>query len=163
MRVLGIDPGTVSCGYGVIDYHGNSFRAVAYGAIRCQPRMPFEERLANIFNGLEEIIELHKPDCVAIEEAFAGKSIQTALRIGEARGIAIVSASKVGLPVSQYAPRLVKKAVVGAGGAHKSQVQKMVQIVLSLPELPTPDDAADALAIAICHCHRARVEVLKNG
>ncbi|MDP6111546.1 MAG: crossover junction endodeoxyribonuclease RuvC [Planctomycetota bacterium] len=155
MRVLGIDPGTVTCGYGVIDYRSNSFQSVAYGAIRCKPKTPFEERLATIFTGLEEIIEQHKPDCVAIEEAFAGKSIQTALRIGEARGIAILSASKVGLPVSQYPPRLVKKAVVGAGGAHKSQVQKMVQVVLSLPELPKPDDASDALAIAICHCHRA--------
>ena len=154
MRVLGIDPGTVTCGYGVLDHRENSFSLVTYGAIACPRGMAFPDRLATIFNGLEAVIEEYRPEQVAIEEAFAGKSVQSALRIGEGRGIAIVCAARSGLPISQYPPAIVKKAVVGSGAAHKTQVQKMVQVLLGLPEAPEPEDAADALAIAVCHCHR---------
>ena len=162
MRVLGIDPGTVACGYGVIDFHENRFKAVTFGVIRCKAKTPFVERLVTIFNGLDDVLEKTKPDCAAIEEAFAGKSIQSALRIGEARGLAMVCAGRQGIPVSQYAAKLVKKSVVGVGSAHKSQVQKMVQVLLSLPEPPTPEDASDALAIAICHCHRYQLELVRQ-
>jgi crossover junction endodeoxyribonuclease RuvC len=151
---LGIDPGTVTCGYGVVDYHATRFRAVTYGVVQCARSMTFPERLATIFAGLEKVIAECRPECAAIEEAFAGKSIQSALRIGEARGIAIVAAARAGIPVTQYSAKLVKKAVVGSGTAHKTQVQRTVQVILGLSEPPEPEDASDALAIAICHCHR---------
>lgn len=154
MRVLGIDPGTVSCGYGIVERRGNQLVVVAYGVIKCPRSDPYAKRLVTIFAGLEAVIAEHRPDCAAIEEAFFGKSVQSALRIGEGRGIAIVCAGKAGLPVTQYPPATVKKAVVGSGSAHKSQVQHMVQVLLSLAELPRPEDASDALAVAICHCHR---------
>jgi len=154
VRVLGIDPGTVTCGYGVLDHRENRFQVVTYGAVQCPRSMAFPERLATIFGGLEKVIEDTRPECAAIEEAFVGKSVQSALRIGEARGIAIACAARAGLPVAQYPPAVIKRNIVGSGTAHKSQVQKMVQVLLGLPELPEPEDAADALAIAICHCHR---------
>ena len=154
MRVLGIDPGTVTCGYGVIDFCENRFRAVAYGAVRCSRKDSFEKRLVIIFEGIDAVIAEYQPKCAAIEEAFAGKNVQSALRIGEGRGIAILCAARSGLPVYQYPPTVIKKAVAGNGAAHKSQVQQMVKVLTGLKELPEPEDASDALAIAICHCHR---------
>lgn len=162
MRVLGIDPGTVTVGYGIVDFQRNQFRAVAYGVVRCPKTDGFPERLAAIFRGLEAIIAEHKPECAAIEEAFAGKSIQSALRIGEGRGIAILCAARSGLKVSQYPPAVIKKAVVGNGQAHKSQVQEMIRVLLGLKEAPEPEDASDALAIAICHCHRLNAPIVHD-
>ena len=153
MRILGIDPGTRACGYGVIEVDGPDARAVDYGVIKSRDAS-LPRRLDVIHRGLVAVIERHRPDVAALEGAFFGRSASSALKIGEGRGVAIVAASSHGLEVAEYAPAEVKKAVVGTGRAHKSQVQQMVRLLLNLPELPEPEDAADALAIALCHFHR---------
>ncbi|MBI2193772.1 MAG: crossover junction endodeoxyribonuclease RuvC [Planctomycetes bacterium] len=160
MRVLGIDPGTVSCGYGIVDYEKSRFRSVAFGLLECSPHVPLPQRLVTLFGSLENVIQEYRPQDAAIEEAFAGKSIQSSMRISEVRGMVIVCAGKAGLSLAQYPPATIKKAVVGVGSAHKSQVQHMVQILLGLPDLPRPEDASDALAVAICHCHRSHLGAL---
>ena len=154
MRVIGIDPGTVVCGYGVIDSVGSKMKAVDYGAIRVKQEMTFPERLVFIHQGITEVIRRHKPDVAAVEQLFVGKSVRSAMRTGEGRGVAVLTAALENLPVHEYTPAEVKKAVVGAGRAHKTQVQEMVRIILALEKIPKPQDAADALAIAICHCQR---------
>jgi crossover junction endodeoxyribonuclease RuvC len=116
----------------------------------------YAERLKSVFDGLGAVIEKTRPEVAAIEEAFYGKSAQAALRMGEGRGVAIVAVAANHVPLFQYAPAVIKKSVVGNGRAHKSQVQEMVRMLLGLPGVPEPEDAADALAVAICHCHRAR-------
>jgi crossover junction endodeoxyribonuclease RuvC len=154
MRVMGIDPGTLVVGFGVIDAVGSSMKMVAYGSIRTKDGMTFPERLVEIHRGLQVAIREHKPDVAAVERVFVGKGFSSAITVGEGRGIAILTAALEGLPVSEYSAAEVKKAVVGVGGAHKSQVQEMVRVILGLDKLPRPQDAADALAIAICHCQR---------
>ncbi len=153
MRVLGIDPGTLVCGYGVIDFDGGVMKAVDYGVVR-SPRRPLHERLHTIYEGLTSLIARHRPQVAAIEGVFHGVNPRTALKIGEGRGVALLAAAAAGLKVLEYPPATVKKAIVGSGRAHKSQVQQMVRLLLALPTIPEPQDAADALAIAICHCHR---------
>ena len=153
MRILGIDPGTQVCGYGVIETDGQDARALDYGVIKgSAPSL--EGRLKAIYEGLLTVIARFEPEVAVVEGAFFGKNVRSALRIGEGRGVALLAAASGGLRVAEYAPAEVKKAVVGTGRAHKSQVQQMVRIILALPELPEPEDAADALAIAICHFHR---------
>ena len=156
VRVIGIDPGTRVAGYGVVETRGNSITPVTFGAIRVRPQDPYALRLLKIFEGLKRVMDEQAPDEVAIEEAFYGKSVSAALRIGESRGVAIVAVGLADRPLFQYSPAEVKKAVVGNGRAHKSQVQEMVRMLLGLPEVPQPEDAADALAVAICHCNRPR-------
>ena len=155
MRIVGIDPGTLVCGWGVVDAVGSKMKAVAYGAIRVKDELTFPERLVAIHRGLAEVLKAHRPDEAAIEKLYLGKSFRSVMTTGEGRGIAILTAALERLPVYEYTPAEVKKCVVGAGAAHKTQVQEMVRIILSLPEIPRPQDAADALAIAICHCQRA--------
>ncbi len=155
MRIIGIDPGTLVCGWGIIDVEGSKMKAVAFGAIRVKDEMSFPERLVAVHKGLAEVIAAHSPDVAAIEKLFLGKSFRSVMTTGEGRGIAILTAALANLPVNEYTPAEVKKSVVGAGAAHKTQVQQMVKIILSLAEIPRPQDAADALAIAICHCQRA--------
>jgi crossover junction endodeoxyribonuclease RuvC len=154
---MGIDPGTRVIGYGVVDLIGSRMRSVAYGTIRADMARDYGARLCSIYKGLTEAISLHRPDQVAIEEAFYGKNAASALRMGEGRGVAILSVALHGCPLFQYTPAEVKKAVVGNGRAHKEQIQEMVRLLLGLPELPEPEDAADALAVAICHCNRRPV------
>lgn len=156
MKVLGIDPGTRVVGYAVVETDGNRILPIVHGVIRANVKGPYPERLRSIFNGLAELIAGRQPEVAAIEEAFYGKSAQAALRMGEGRGVAMVSVATHGLPLFEYSPAEVKKAVVGNGRAHKSQVQEMVRVLLGLKEVPQPEDAADALAVAICHCNRAR-------
>jgi crossover junction endodeoxyribonuclease RuvC len=156
MRVLGIDPGTLVCGYGVVDCVGSKMKAVHFGAVRVRTGMSYPERLVQIHRGLLEVIREHRPEVAAIERLFVGKGMQSAMRTGEGRGIAVLTAALENLPVCEYTPAEVKKSVVGAGGAHKTQVQEMVRVILGLAELPRPQDAADALAVAICHCGRVR-------
>ena len=156
MRVIGIDPGTLVCGYGVIDSIGSKMKVVDYGAIRVKKEMTFPERLVFIHQGITEVIRKRKPDVAAVEQLFVGKNVRSAMRTGEGRGVAVLTAALEDLPVHEYTPAEVKKAVVGAGRAHKSQVQEMVRIILGLEKIPKPQDAADALAIAICHCQRLR-------
>lgn len=159
MRVLGIDPGTQVCGYGVLDAVGAQWKLVDYGVVR-SPRRSLPARLKVIHDGLAAVIARYKPDVVAVEGVFRGVNARTALKIGEGRGVALLAAAASGVEVAEHSPAEVKKAVVGSGQAHKSQVQQMVRVILGLAEVPSPEDAADALAVAICHCHRVRLEGL---
>ncbi len=154
MRIIGIDPGTNVAGWGVIDCDGGSSKAVAWGVVKAKRSDPVPDRLLTVCRGIEAVIEEHRPEIAAIEEAFYGKSIQSALRIGEARGAAIVVCRSAGVEVRQFAPAEVKKSVTGNGNAHKSQVATMVTSLLSLDETPEPEDATDALAVALALCHR---------
>ena len=153
LRILGIDTSLRSSGVGIIEVDGSSLRAVAYGCIRNKPKLPHSACLENIFDSITELIETHRPDCVAIEGAFFARNANTAMILGEARGAAIAACAKKGLEVSEHSPRRVKQAVVGTGAAQKEQVARMVVQLLGLSELPQ-EDAADALAIAICHHHQ---------
>jgi len=153
---MGIDPGTRIVGYGIIETVGSRIVPVTFGTIRTNPRQDYAHRLRAIFDGLARILREQQPDEIAIEEAFYGKSVSAALRMGEGRGVAIIAAALSEKPLFQYSPAEVKKAVVGNGRAHKSQVQEMIRMLLGLRQVPEPEDAADALAVAICHCNRPR-------
>lgn len=153
MLILGIDPGIAILGYGLVRYEANKFTVVDYGAITTNAGTQMSNRLMRLYEGLIEIIDKYKPDAFAVEELFFNKNIKTALTVGHARGVAVLSGVKSGLPIYEYTPLQVKQAVVGYGRADKSQVQQMVKILLNLREIPKPDDVADALAVAICHGH----------
>ncbi len=157
MRILGIDPGSGSTGYGLIETDGSQHKAILYGAIKTQTRQPFHVRLLTIYRGLTRILGQEKADIMAIEEVFYATNVQSALRLGHARGIALLVAAQQGLAVSEYSPLEIKNAVVGYGRAEKDQIQTMVRLLLELPEIPSPDHAADALAVAICHAHRMKI------
>lgn len=154
MRILGIDPGSGSTGYGLIDTDGSQHKLVLFGAIKTIASRPFHERLLKIYEDLSEILLREKADIMAIEEVFHSTNVQSALKLGHARGIALLVAAKQGLAVFEYSPLEIKSAVVGYGRAEKSQIQTMVRLLLGLSEIPTPDHAADALAVAICHANR---------
>ncbi len=161
MRVLGIDCGTEYTGYGVVDLFAdqrttnNSLVCICCGAIRVSPREPMPSRLARISRALAELIATHHPDRVAIEDVFYALNVKSALKLGQVRGVAMLAAASAGLEVAEYSPLSIKSAVVGYGRAEKHQVQQMVAQLLRLDEIPEPPDAADALAIAICHLHTA--------
>ncbi len=156
MRVLGIDPGTRVTGYGVVDDINGKLSHVTHGTIEGRRKNSFPDRLKLIFDGLNKVIEEYKPDSIALEEVFYGKSVKSAIKIGEARGIAILCTASANIPMAEYAPTVVKRAVVGSGNAQKVQVSEMVKVILALSEVPKKYDASDALAIAICHCHRSK-------
>lgn len=151
MRILGIDPGSRFTGYGVIDVQGDRVRPVAQGVIRAGSG-EFTERLGIIFEGIRQVIDEHAPTEVAVETVFVSRNAASALKLGQARGAAVCAAISRGLPVAEYSPRSVKQAIVGRGGADKVQVQHMVCVLLQLGEAPA-EDAADALAVALCHQH----------
>lgn len=151
MRILGIDPGSRITGYGVIDIQGVRITYVASGCIRISGEQ-LADRLQQVYAGVSEVVERYRPDQMAIEQVFMARNADSALKLGQARGVAIVAGANQALPVSEYAARRVKQSVVGNGGADKSQVQHMVAHLLKLPGLPQAD-AADALAIALCHAH----------
>jgi len=154
MRVLGIDCGTEYTGYGVVELRNDDTLAcLSCGAIALSPRDPLPARLATIFQSLGAVIQTHRPDQVAIEDVFYALNVKSALKLGQVRGVAMLAASSAGLWVAEYSPLSVKSSVVGYGRAEKQQVQQMVMRLLHLAELPQPSDAADALAIAICHLH----------
>jgi crossover junction endodeoxyribonuclease RuvC len=154
MRVLGIDCGTEYTGYGVVELlHDDKLRCLTCGAIKLSPREPLPRRLATIFGRLCTIVEEHRPDNVAIEDVFYAVNVKSALKLGQVRGVAMLAASSAGLEVAEYSPLSIKSAVVGYGKAEKQQVQHMVMRLLNLAEIPGSPDAADALAIAICHLH----------
>lgn len=164
MRVLGIDPGTLTTGYGIVAEEDHKLFHVVSGGISPSAKQPFPQRLKKIYEELEKIIDKHRPRIVVVENLFVSKNIQSALKLGHARGVAILAAMNAGLPVFEYAPLEVKQAVVGHGKAEKKQVQLMVKALLDLPKIPHPADAADALAAAICHIHSSRLrEILKNS
>jgi crossover junction endodeoxyribonuclease RuvC len=153
-RVMGLDPGSETTGYGIIDTDGRKHVVVEFGAIRARTGMDFSERLLNIASKIEAIIERTRPECFAIEETFYAVNIKTALKLGHVRGAAIVAAARSGLAIFEYSPLEIKSAIVGYGRAEKQQVQEMVKILLKMATIPQPHDAADALAVAICHIHR---------
>jgi crossover junction endodeoxyribonuclease RuvC len=156
MRVLGIDCGTEYTGYGVVELLADDrLVCVACGAIKLSPREPMPARLARIYRQLQEIVSEHRPDRVAIEDVFYAVNVKSALKLGQVRGVALLAAASAGLEVAEYSPLSIKSAVVGYGKAEKHQVQQMVTRLLKLDEVPEPPDAADALAIAICHLHTA--------
>ncbi|MDY3119199.1 MAG: crossover junction endodeoxyribonuclease RuvC [Peptoniphilus sp.] len=160
MRVLGIDPGLATMGYGIIDVEGNRLRAVEYGTIETQSRTDYPKRLFQIYGELKKIIESRWPDEVAMEELFFNKNITTAMSVAQARGVEILTCMEMGLPIYEYTPLQVKQAVVGYGRAEKHQVQEMVKMFLNLQAIPKPDDAADGLAIAITHIHSSKSKEL---
>lgn len=156
MIVLGIDPGTAATGYGVVERRGSHLRAIDYGCIVTAATASLAERLLLIRDAIGDLIATHEPAYVAVERLFFNKNVQTAFAVGQARGAVLLTAAQHGLPVFEFTPSEVKIAVTGYGRAQKDQVQRMVQVVLGLAELPKPDDAADALAIAICLAHSHR-------
>ena len=151
MRILGIDPGTATTGFGVLDREYNNFKAVDYGIIETTPDLEMPMRLKRIYEGICWLIEEYKPDELVVEELFFNRNVTTAITVGQARGIILLAAAQHNIPVSEYTPMQVKQAITGYGGADKKQVQMMVKNILKLSAIPRPDDAADALAIAVCH------------
>lgn len=151
MKVLGIDPGTAACGYGVVHESGGRIKELAHGWWQTPARERPELRLKTIFDGVQALIAEHAPDAVALEESFVGADARTALSVGQARGAVLVAAATAGIECTEYAPARVKQAVCGYGRAEKEQVQRMVKAILALDAPPTPNHAADALAVAICH------------
>ena len=159
MRVLGVDPGTARMGWGVVEGE-ESPRLVAYGTLTTPAGRPLAGRLHELLLGLREVVACHRPDTAALEELFFARNVRTAFAVGQARGAALVALAEAGLTVHEYSPLQVKMAVTGYGGAEKAQVQEMVRALLVLDEIPRPDDAADALAVALCHLHSARMQEL---
>jgi crossover junction endodeoxyribonuclease RuvC len=153
VKIFGIDPGSERTGYGCVETDGSRHRIVTSGAIRTMASASFPEKLLTIHTGLAALIGECRPDCVAIENLFHASNARSALKLGHARGVAMLAAVEAGLPVFEYTPAEVKRAVVGYGRAEKQQVQHMVKLILGLAAVPTPHDASDALAIAICHGH----------
>lgn len=153
MRVLGIDPGTATTGYGVVESRGSELHAIEFGVVRTKSDMPFAERLVRIYSKLSEIIRRTQPDAVSVERLFFNTNVTSAMSVGQARGVAVLAAAHAGLDVSEFGPLQIKEAVVGYGKAEKGQVQEMVRMLLCLDDIPKPDDAADGLAIAICKLH----------
>ncbi|MFC2012663.1 crossover junction endodeoxyribonuclease RuvC [Chloroflexota bacterium] len=151
MRVLGIDPGTITMGYGVIENCGDEVTLVDCGALDCSGRSPIGERLSFLYGRLMDIITRYQPDTVAVEQPFMANNAKSALAIGRAQAIAILAAANSGLPAAEYTPTQVKQRVANYGASSKEQIQEMVKLQLGLPEVPRPADAADALAVAICH------------
>lgn len=156
MIILGIDPGFAIVGYSVVECKGNNCRPLEYGAITTKANTLFPDRIKIIYDELIDIIDKYKPDELAIEELFFNKNVKTAIKVGQARGVQILAAINRGLDVYEYTPLQIKQATVGYGRAEKHQVQEMVKVLLNLKEIPKPDDVADALAVAICHCSSSK-------
>lgn len=163
MIVLGIDPGTATTGYGVVEYQAGKERLVKYGTITTPAAMDMADRLLTINRQLSDLIREVKPDAAAVEQLFFHKNAKTVITVAQGRGVILLTAAQEGIAVSEYTPLQIKQSVVGYGKAEKKQVQVMVQKMLAMRELPRPDDAADALAVAICHIHSYRLgAILKS-
>jgi crossover junction endodeoxyribonuclease RuvC len=160
MRILGVDPGTVTMGYGIIESQDDETALVDYGALDSPGRSPTGERLSFLYAELEKLISRYEPDAVAIEEPFVAKNVRSALTIGRAQAVAILAAANRGIPTSEYTPTQVKQRVAGYGASSKEQIQEMVRLQLGLSEVPQPSDAADALAVALCHLREIHLENL---
>lgn len=164
MLVLGIDPGTATTGFGLVDETPQGgYTVVDYGVILTPAGMAQEKRLLILFDRVNEILLLHRPDCGAVEKLFFQRNVTTALAVGQARGVAMLAMAQKGLPVAEYTPMEVKQAVTGYGGADKHQIQVMMMTILDLDALPHPDDAADALAVAVCHLQSYRMRSLLDS
>ncbi len=163
MIILGVDPGTATMGYGVLESVGNRYHALAFGVLETPKTIPAHERLRLLYEGLNTLIEQFQPDVLATEQLLFSTNRRTAIQVARAAGVALLTAAQHRLPWYEYTPMQVKQAVTGYGGADKKQVQQMVQRLLALPEAPRPDDAADALAVAICHAHHQSLLRLTGG
>ncbi len=157
MRVIGIDPGSHITGYGVVEEAGGRFVHVDNGCLVTQPSLPFAQRLLTIHQGLLEMLNRYRPDALAVEEVFFAKNVASSIKLGEARGVVLLSAAEKNLPIFEYAPREVKQAITGYGQADKQQIQKMVRALLKLPQ-EAQEDASDALAVALCHLQSYRLK-----
>ncbi|MDR1117519.1 MAG: crossover junction endodeoxyribonuclease RuvC [Oscillospiraceae bacterium] len=153
MRILGFDPGIATVGYGAVDYIGNKFSLCRYGTVKTAAGLPLSLRLMEIADDAGKLIELLRPDAIAVEELFFSANVKTGIHVAHGRGVLLLECRRAGIPIFEYTPLQVKQAVVGYGKAEKKQVMEMVKIFLNLEKIPRPDDAADALAIAICHAH----------
>jgi crossover junction endodeoxyribonuclease RuvC len=160
--VLGIDPGTATTGYGLVNENRKGLELITYGVISTPPDLSMEKRLQIIYKRMLEIIDLHQPDSCAVEKLFFQRNVTTAISVGQARGVILLALAERNIHCAEYTPLEVKLAVTGYGVANKKQVQIMVQALLELPEIPKPDDASDALAIAICHAHSKRINDLQS-
>lgn len=160
MLVLGIDPGTAITGWGVVSKDADDLHLVDFGTIDTSKNSPLPQRLQTIHLQLGELISQHRPDAVAVEKLFFSKNVRTAMSVGQARGVALLAVAEGGLPLYEYTPLEVKQSVVGYGRATKDQVQQLVKLLLGLDFVPQPDDAADAIAVAICHIHSARLQAI---
>jgi crossover junction endodeoxyribonuclease RuvC len=157
---LGIDPGTAITGYGLVRKEGDELALVDCGAITTPAGQPLAERLQTIYRELATVVAEHRPDSGAVEELFFSRNVRTALSVGHARGVVLLALADAGLPIYEYKPAEVKQAIAGYGAADKRQVQEMVRMLLHLDDVPRPDDAADAVAVAVCHIHSARLTEL---
>jgi crossover junction endodeoxyribonuclease RuvC len=156
MMVIGIDPGTATTGFGLVqENEDGSLTVIDFGVIQTPPGIAMPERLLSLYERLKEILLLHRPQSGAVEKLFFQRNVTTAISVGQARGVALLALAQMNLPVMEYTPLEIKQAVAGYGGAGKQQVQQMVRALLNLQDIPRPDDAADALAVAICHLHSA--------
>ena len=155
MITFGIDPGTALLGWGVVNEQAGTLSLVECGVLKTPAGMPQGQRLLLLFNGLKELLAVYRPDAAAVEELFFSKNVTTALTVGQARGVVLLALAEAAIPLFEYKPLVVKQAVAGYGGADKTQMQEMVRMTLRLAAVPRPDDAADAVAIAICHAYSA--------
>ena len=162
MIILGIDPGLATVGFGVVKFERQRFATLNYGAIITPPKMPIPERLNMIYDGMQQLIDTYKPTDLAVEELFFNTNQKTIIAVSEARGIILLAAQRNKLDIDEYTPLQVKQSVVGYGRAEKIQVMTMVKNILNLEKIPKPDDAADALAIAVCHAHSKSTSTLIN-
>ncbi len=161
MLVIGIDPGTAITGYGLVREEKNGrLTVVDYGVVKTSAKMPMPKRLLSLYHQLKEITFLHRPDCGAVEKLFFQTNVKTAISVGQGRGVAILALAEAEMPISEYTPNEIKQSISGYGSADKAQMQYMVKALLELEEIPKPDDAADALAVAVCHIHHARYKSL---
>ncbi|MDD4849852.1 MAG: crossover junction endodeoxyribonuclease RuvC [Gemmiger sp.] len=160
MKVLGIDPGYAIVGWGVVNYIGNRFSPVGFGAVCTHKDTPFEQRLIEIYDGVREVCETYQPEALAIEKLFYQHNQTTVIGVAEARGVILLAAAQCGIPIFEYTPMQVKQSVTGYGKAVKKQIQEMTRILLHLETVPKPDDTADALAMAVTHCHCSRSQIM---
>lgn len=160
MKILGIDPGTQVMGYGIIDSEDDEIALIDFGALIGPERSPIGERLSYLYHELLEIIQRHQPDAVAVEQPFISKNVRSAMAIGRAQAIALLAATDRGIPTYEYTPAQIKQRVANYGASSKEQIQEMVRLQLGLDEVPQPNDAADALAVAICHLHEMHLSNL---
>lgn len=161
MLVFGVDPGTATTGYGLVrELQDGTLQAVAHGVIETPSTLPMPQRLQRLYDEMTALLSNHQPDSGAVEKLFFQKNVKTAITVGQGRGVALLALAQAGVPIGEYTPLEIKQAVVGYGGADKRQIQEMVKMLLNLEHIPKPDDAADALAVAICHLHSARMQNL---
>lgn len=160
--ILGVDPGTRITGYGIIELLPSKMKTIDFGCIRPPPNLLLSERYKILFEGIESLLAQHALSAVAVESQFVLKNVQSAMKLGMAKAMVLLAAARKGIPIYEYAPRKAKQAVVGTGHASKYQVQKMIQSLLGLPQIPEPEDAADALALAICCAHNLRSPLCTN-